>query len=96
MNLADEITRQFKALLKGQRLTPRQRQLAAEIAADFALLYTNAASGAWAPERVKRQQALLNQQLAALKSMGLARASAIFYKAVRIAVGVVFDAVLPV
>lgn len=94
MNLEDRIVSEFKGLLKGQRLTPRQRQLVAEIAADFALLYTNAASGIWTEAQVRRQKALLDQQLAALKSIGVARAQALFYKALNLATSALVTAIV--
>lgn len=94
MSLEDQIVAEFKDLAKGVRLKPREREIVAEIASDAAQLQANAMSGLWDEGTVKREKAQLNAQLAALKSIGGARAVKLFWQAFNIAVGVITKAVV--
>ena len=94
MNLADEILAQVKTLLRGERLTPRQRQILAELTADTAELYVNTASGAWDAKRVARNKAQLDAQVLGLKSIGAAKAAKVYWRAVNLAIAALGKAIL--
>ena len=96
MRLATETVAEFRKLIDGAKLTVRERQLLAEIAADAAALHGYATLGLWTPARVARQKAHLDAQLSGLKSIGHARATRLFWKAFNIALAVVTKAILAV
>ena len=94
MRLATETVAEFRKLIDGAKLTVRERQLLAEIAADAAALHGYATLGLWTPARVARQKRHLDGQLSGLKSIGHARATRLFWKAFDIAVSVLTRAVI--
>ena len=96
MRLATETVAEFRKLIDGAKLTVRERQLLAEIAADAAALHGYATLGLWTPARVARQKRHLDGQLAGLKSIGHARAVKTFWRAFDLALGIVTRAILAV
>jgi hypothetical protein len=95
-DLAKEIIKQFAALAKGYGLTAREKQLLRECAADAAALEVQVLSGQLSPEKAKREKGHISTQLKSIKSIAGGRLTAIFWKAVNIAVGVLLKAASPV
>ena len=95
-DLASEILSQFTELLKSAKPSAAERQLLRDCATDAADVQIRALSGALTAAKAKAEMKQIDAQVRTIASIAGGRASALFWRAVTLAVGVVTKAVLPV
>lgn len=94
MSLETEILAAWKDLTKSFRLSPVEKRLVAQVAADAAELHIEVLGGTMTAAAAGKEKAQLDAQLANLKSIAGARAQRLFWQAFNTAASVITKAIL--